>query len=106
MNHILVQDSPLRHTYPYGKNDVELVFGSIEEMRSEISDIFATNEACRRVVVAVPEGDLTAIAQCEKAGLRYVLDVQLRDGKDVSLMVAEPEWVSQQPMNTDEMELK
>ncbi|MFV8382401.1 hypothetical protein HW450_03120 [Corynebacterium hindlerae] len=106
MNHILIQDSPLRHTYPYGKDDVELVFGSIDEMTAEIREIFTTNKACRRVVVAVPEGDLSAIAQCEKAGMRYVLDVQLRDGNDVSLMVAEPDWVVNQPKNMDEMELK
>lgn len=93
MNYQLIEKSPLRHTYPYGKNDVELHYGTAEEMRSDIAKIFATNASCRRIVVAVPAGDKTALAECESAGLRYVLDVELRDGQDLSLLVAEQGWL-------------
>ncbi|AKK07311.1 hypothetical protein CMUST_15110 [Corynebacterium mustelae] len=95
MHAIPIESSPLRHTYPYGKNDLELPFGTAKEMQLEVAEIFANHPDCRRIVVAVEEGDVDAISECEQAGLRYVLDVQLRDGKDLSLMVAEPDWVTE-----------
>ncbi|GAA1470990.1 hypothetical protein P4N68_06550 [Corynebacterium felinum] len=95
MNFLPIELSPLRHTYPYGKNDLELTFGSAAEMRADVEQIFSTHPECKRIVVAVNEGDLDAIRECERAGLRYVLDVQLRDGKDLSLMVAEQGWVTE-----------
>ncbi|GAA4788982.1 hypothetical protein FRX94_06695 [Corynebacterium canis] len=103
MNTIPVANSPLRHTYPFGQHDVELTYGTADELRTDTAAIFAAEPRCRRVVVAVPEGDLEAIAECESAGYRYVLDVQLRDGKEVSLMVNEPEWVTSK--DKEEVEL-
>ncbi|MDO5098802.1 MAG: hypothetical protein Q4D85_08580 [Corynebacterium sp.] len=105
MHAIPIESSPLRHTYPYGKNDLELPFGTASEMKGDVAEIFARQPECRRIVVAVEEGDIEAIRECEKAGLRYVLDVQLRDGKDLSLMVAEPDWVTEMSEDIEGLKL-
>lgn len=105
MSHNFVADSPLRHTYPYGRRDLEVPFGTAEELRANVARAHADVPDCRRVVVVVDEGDLEAIATCEEAGLRYAIDVQLPDGRDVSLMVSEPDWVTAQSTDIDDLEL-
>lgn len=103
MSYMPVTASPLRHTYPFGEHDMELTFGSVEELQRDTAAIYSEYPQCRRIIVAVPEGDIPAISTCEDAGFRYVLDVQLRDGKEVSLMVNEPTWVTDK--DTEEVEL-
>lgn len=106
MNWQKIESSPLRHTYPYAKNDVELTYGSAEAMKQDIEKIYTENPDCRRVVVAVPENDAEAADVCEQAGLHFVTNVELRDGDEVTLMVHEPEWVAAEPSTIEEMELK
>lgn len=101
-----IESSPLRHTYPYAKNDVELTYGSAEAMKSDLKKIYAENPECRRVVVAIAEDDAEAAANCEEAGMHFVTAVELRDGNEVALMVHEPEWVAEEPSTIEEMELK
>ncbi|MCK7641990.1 hypothetical protein JIM95_003480 [Corynebacterium sp. CCM 8835] len=106
MSAVHISRSPLRHTYPYGSDDMELPFGTAESMRTGVSEVFAAHPECRRIVIAVPEGDLDAVSECEAAGLRYVVDVETREGADVSLMVAEPDWLTRQSTDISELELK
>ncbi|MDO5076950.1 hypothetical protein [Corynebacterium sp.] len=103
MSASFIAQSSLRHTYPFSRHDMELAYSTAEQLRSDTEALYAAHPRCRRVVVAVPEGDIGAIAGCEDAGYRYVLDVQLRDGTEVSLMVNEPAWVTCK--DTEEMEL-
>ncbi|WJZ03611.1 hypothetical protein [Corynebacterium freiburgense] len=103
MKYTLVEHSPLRHTYPFGKNDIELEFGSSRQLLQKTAEIYGAHPGCRRIIVAVDEGDIAAISECEDAGFRYVLDVQLREGKEVSLMVHEPLWVTEK--DTEEVDL-
>lgn len=105
-NTISILVSPLRHTYPFGVGDRVAEHGTVEQMRSDIASCFAEHPDCRRVIVAAAEDNLEEIAACEQAGLRYVVDVQTRDHEAYSLMVAEPDWVVNQPCEIDEMELK
>jgi hypothetical protein len=53
----------------------------------------AADPECRRVVFAASVGDLDAVAAAQAAGFRYVLDVDVPDA-ELSLLVAEPDWVS------------
>lgn len=105
MNWQKIESSPLRHTYPYASNEIELTYGNPDAMQSDLKQIYAENPDCRRVVVAVPENDTEAIGNCEQAGLRFVVNVELRDGSDVALLVHEPEWVAEEPSTIKEMDL-
>ncbi|MEU6251398.1 hypothetical protein [Streptomyces sp. NPDC047043] len=54
----------------------------------------------REPVYAVPEGDRASMAAAETAGFRYAVDVELRD-QQLSLLVAEPDWVTVTGMDLD-----
>jgi len=95
----------LRDAYPVSEHDIEVrLLGELSEdaRRRLLTDIVATVESadphCRRVVYAVPEGELTVLRVAEEAGFRYVVDVDLGD-QSFSLMVAEPEWVTHVDMD-------
>lgn len=99
-----VSHSPLQHTYPFSAHDVTIPFADADTLRTQIADVFKVDPECRRVVVAVTQDD-AEVATCEEAGMRYVLEVQLRDGSDVSLMVAEPRWVLNQSTDIKDLNL-
>lgn len=93
----------LRDAYPVGRHDLELrVEGEPPDrwdtvLRAESDRLLVADSACRRVVFAAPAGDLAVVAAAERAGFRYVVDVDVRDGEDVlalSLLVREPEHVT------------
>lgn len=105
MSWTLISESPIRHTYPYGKTDVTVPFAEKDELVRSVEKVFDEMPECRRVVVAVPQGDVEKIATCEEAGLRYVLDVDLRDGTELSLVVAEPDWVTSRSIDIDGLDL-
>jgi hypothetical protein len=90
----------LRDTYPVSAHDVEIYTGkdaapqALPEPLGELSRaIMAADPECRRVVFAASVGDLDAVAAAQAAGFRYVLDVDVPDA-ELSLLVAEPDWVS------------
>jgi hypothetical protein len=64
--------------------------------------VMAADPACRRLVLAVPEGDIAQVARGEEAGYRYVVDVDL-PRRSVSLLAAEPEWVLEQSRHLDDV---
>jgi hypothetical protein len=65
----------------------------------------AADPACRRLVLAVDEGDVAGIARGEAAGFRYVLDVDV-PGRSLSLLAAEPEWVLEDSRHLDDVPTK
>jgi hypothetical protein len=64
--------------------------------------ILAADRACRRVVVAVAPDDLAAISAAESVCFRHVVDVDV-PGEELSLLVREPEWVTQVDADLDRM---
>lgn len=64
--------------------------------------VMAGDPACRRLVVATPEGEVAEIARAEQAGYRYVVDVDL-PRRSVSLMAAEPAWVLAESLRLDDV---
>lgn len=88
-------DGRLRDTYPVGERDLELRVevtapGDLPAVLAEVTPaVFAADPACRRVVVAVPAGDLETLGAVEDGGYRYVVDVQTLAGDELSLLVAE-----------------
>jgi hypothetical protein len=62
--------------------------------------IQAADPRCRRVVFAAPVDDLEIVAAAQAAGFRYVVEVEV-PGEDLSLLVAEPEWVTRVDMDLD-----
>ncbi|MFB0832980.1 hypothetical protein ACX8Z9_01755 [Arthrobacter halodurans] len=64
--------------------------------------VMDAHPSCRRLVVSTPEGDVAQIARAEKAGYRYVVDVDLPD-RSVSLMAAEPGWVLEESRRIDDV---
>lgn len=105
-NVISIQESEVRHTYPFGSHDKVMTYSDAEDMRATVDKTFADDPQCRRIVVPVEQENLEQIAECEKAGLRYVLDVRTRDGEELSLMVAEPEWVTSQSTDIKDLKLQ
>lgn len=105
MSYTYISKTPVRHTYPYGRHDLEVPFAPVAELRESLAQAFREVEECRRVVVVIDEGDLDAIRTCEDAGMSYSLDVQLPDGREVSLMVQEPDWVTSQSTDITDLEL-
>lgn len=93
--------------YPSGTHDRELLVEgspSAAELARVTGEILAGDARCRRVVLAVPEQDLGAIAWAEDAGYRYVVDVETRSG-EWSLLVTEPDWVLEQPVILEDIPL-
>ena len=100
-----VVESRIRETYPVGHRD--RLLEPSDDLTSEglqlVSElVFRADPACRRLVVATPEGDVDEIARAERAGYRYVVDVDLRDGS-LSLMAAEPAWVLEESRHIDDV---
>jgi hypothetical protein len=98
----------LRAAYPVAEHDVEARFdGPIPEpaavtsvLERAVATVLESDPQCRRVVFAAPEGDVATLAAAERAGFRFVVDVDLPDGP-VGLAVAEPEWVTAVDMDLD-----
>lgn len=105
LNYSFVRETALRHTYPYGRFDVDLALGTAKQLQTSIPEIYQAVPECRRIIVAVDQSDIEGIKTCEDAGLRYSLDVETRDGAEVSLMVHEPDWVANQSTEIEDLEL-
>ena len=101
-------DGWLRDAYPISHRDVELhaVNGFASQgfaaALAELSQaIFAADPHTRRVVFAAAAGDEAAVSAARAAGFRYVLDVDV-PGSDLSLLVAEPDWVTRRDAGLDQ----
>lgn len=97
--------SRIAATYPVGHRD--RLLEPSEEATSEAiqlvsEQVFRADPACRRLVIATPVGDVDEIARAERAGYRYVVDVDLRD-HSLSLMAAEPDWVLEDSRHIDDV---
>ena len=99
---------PLRDAYPVGAHDVEIRISRRLSPSSRLTAlldelavaILAADRACRRVVAAVAPDDLAAIAAAKSVGFRHVVDVDV-PGEELSLLVREPEWVTQVDADLD-----
>ncbi|GAB3623772.1 hypothetical protein GCM10027418_18560 [Mariniluteicoccus endophyticus] len=91
--------SRLKDAYPVGARDLEITSDAQrpEPLQLVTGKVFEADPGCRRIVLGVPAGDVAAIDAGERAGYRYVVDVDLFADKSLSLLVAEPEWVLSQP---------
>ena len=97
----------LRHAYPAGAHDVEvrIAEASTPELCTDVLRVLAdaiqaADPRCRRVVFAAPVDDLEAVTAAQAAGYRYVVEVEV-PGKALSLLVAEPEWVTRVDTDLD-----
>lgn len=103
-----VTDTRIRETYPVSARDrlVEPPEGAPSEGIQLVSEeAMGQDPKCRRLVIAVDEEDVQAIARAEHGGYRYVLDVDLPD-RAVALLVAEPDWVLEESRNINDVPLK
>jgi hypothetical protein len=103
-----VRAGDLVDAYPAGTHDKQLtVEGTppVSDVRDFVAQVLDDDPRCRRVVLAVPEGDLAAIAWAEDAGFRFVVDVETRSGTH-SLLVVEPAWVLAQPHALEDIPIK
>jgi hypothetical protein len=90
----------LRDAYPVHAHDVEVRLAravSPDLLGALLADaargVLDGDPECRRVVFAAPADDREAAATARAAGFRHVLDVDL-PGAELSLLVAEPGWVT------------
>lgn len=96
----------LAAAYPASRHDVELrVFdrevGDLTAVLMAESDrILREDPRCRKVVFAASQGDLAEMAAAERAGFRFVVDVDV-PGAELSLMVREPPWVYEVDIDLD-----
>ncbi|MER7045058.1 hypothetical protein [Streptomyces jumonjinensis] len=97
----------LQGAYPAGAHDVEVrieseVRGDVLTtlLRTLVGAVRAADARCRRIVYAVDEGGVEKIEAAEAAGFRYVVDVDVQD-LELSLLVAEPSWVTATDMDLD-----
>jgi len=97
----------LRDTYPAGARDLEVRIDGgcphdtlTELLRALVDAIRAADPHCRRVVYAAAEGDRDTVAAAAVAGFRHVVDVDLGE-QQLSLLVAEPGWVTATDMDLD-----
>ena len=92
--------SRLRDTYPVSSHDIEL-FGlndapphAFARALAELSEaVLKADPLCRRVVFAASAGQAYMALAAEMAGFRPVVDVDV-PGAELTLFVAEPDWVS------------
>lgn len=98
---------PLRDAYPVSAHDIAVqVFGRpaadvlTDVLVSVVDAVLTSDPRCRRVVYAARAGDHDAVWAAEAAGFRYVLDVDV-PGAELSLLVAEPAWVSRVDIDLD-----
>jgi hypothetical protein len=99
----------LRDAYPVSYHDVELQVADqaatqgFTSALAELSQaILAADQHCRRVVFGASAGDEAAVSAARAAGFRYVLDVDV-PGAELSLLVAEPNWVTKLDSGLDEV---
>lgn len=97
----------LRDAYPVNAHDVEVRIDAevgpaelADALGAAARDAFGADPRCRRVVFAAPAGDLAAMAAAEAAGFRHVVDVDI-PGAELSLFVAEADWVTNADMDLD-----
>jgi len=97
----------LRDAYPVNRHDVELRLTErlpadevTRVLAAAARGVLAENPHCRRVVFAVPVDDPATMVAAEAAGFRYVVDVDI-PGVELSLLVAEPDWVTAVDMDLD-----
>ncbi|WP_416405479.1 hypothetical protein [Arthrobacter sp. LFS091] len=96
---------PIGAAYPAGARDRLLIPDaetSAAALQLVSEQVMASDPACRRLVLAVRAGDVPGIARGERAGFRYVLDVDLPDGS-VSLLAAEPDAVLESSRHLDDI---
>jgi hypothetical protein len=99
---------PLRHAYPAGAHDVEIRMSPGLPPSSRLTvfldelahAILSADRVCRRVVVAVAPDDVAVISAADAVGFRHVVDVDI-PGEELSLLVREPEWVTQVDADLD-----
>lgn len=89
----------LSEAYPVGARDLEVEVHTEDPQAlwAATHEIFEHDSACRRIVLATNVGDIPAIDFGERAGYRYVVDVEIPGDIELSLLVAEPEWVLKEP---------
>lgn len=97
----------LSDSYPSGEHDLEVLVDKLHPLdelstvlRSVTDGVEQEHPECRRVVFAAPEGSTDVVSAATEAGFRYVVDVEV-DGQSLSLMVAEPAWVTAVDMDLD-----
>ncbi|KQR91137.1 MAG: hypothetical protein J0I33_00975 [Microbacterium ginsengisoli] len=103
-----VRSGHLVDAYPAGTHDLELAthgLVSAADVQRVTHEVLKASPRSRRVILAVPEQDLTAIAWAEDAGYRFVVDVETLSGS-FSLLVTEPDWVLAQPHILEDIPLK
>ncbi|MDP9166381.1 MAG: hypothetical protein M3O32_10035 [Actinomycetota bacterium] len=100
-------DGWLRDAYPVSHDDVELYASDRVDSQALVSAlselaqaILAGDGQCRRVVFAAAAGDEAVMSAARAAGFRYVLDVDV-PGAELSLLVAEPDWVTNADADLD-----
>jgi hypothetical protein len=93
-------DGRLRNAYPVSAHDVVLDVlngAAAQQIMHPLAvltqAILNSDNSCRRVVFAAPADDHALVAAAQAAGFRYVLDVDV-PGAELSLLVAEPRWVT------------
>lgn len=100
-----VASTPVAAAYPAGARD-RLIQPDAQTGAQAIQlvseKVMAVDPACRRLVLAVDEGDVAGIARGEAAGYRYVLDVDV-PGRSLSLLAAEPDWVLEDSRHLDDV---
>lgn len=103
-----VASTPIAAAYPAGARD-RLIGPDAQAGSPAIQlvseQVMAADPACRRLVLAVDEGDVAGIARGEAAGYRYVLDVDV-PGRSLSLLTAEPDWVLEDSRHLDDVPTK
>lgn len=103
-----VVSTPIAAAYPAGLRD-RLIHPDAEAGAPVIQlvseRVMAADPTCRRLVLAVDEGDVAGIARGEAAGFRYVLDVDV-PGRSLSLLAAEPESVLEDSRHLDDVPTK
>jgi hypothetical protein len=98
----------LSDAYPVSAHDVHMEIGTAELpeadfvrlLRDVVVAVEANDPRCRRLVYPVLSAELDTRAAAEKAGFRFVVEVDVGD-RELSLMVAEPDWVTRVDMELD-----
>lgn len=95
----------LRHAYPVNAQDIEIrvrrSHGAVGTLLGVlVPAVWAVDPRCRRIVFAAPVADSDSISAAQAAGFRKVLDVELPEA-ELSLFVAEPDWVTGADMDLD-----
>jgi hypothetical protein len=98
--------SALSEAYPTSSHDVQVeVDGAAHDQLGRlladlVTAVLTADPDCRRLVLGVQRLELSTIAAAESAGFRYVVDVDIA-GEELSLLVAEPDWVTHVDMDLE-----